>query len=198
MKKIFLILSIAGTATLSTFGQGLWSVSYDMGVPLGDFSDFIAKASFRGFSINGNYFVTDNITVGGTFHWSGYHEHIPRSTYQPEDGSVTGEVWKNMYFVPLLINARYILGAAGQVQPYGGIGMGPCYVEQSTQVGSYADSPRNWKFGLAPEAGVFIPFGGRDMGLNLKATYNAVFYNIGDISTLSYLQFSVGFGIYSW
>ncbi len=198
MKKIYITFLIALFGISSGFSQAFWTVNYDIGVPLGDFSDFISKASFRGFSVNGNAYLTDNVTLGGTFHWSGYYEHFDRTTYPLDDGAVTSEVWKKMYFAPITFNARYIIKPPGAVQPYVGLGMGAYFVEQSTQAGRYITNPKNWKFGLSPDAGVYIPFGISDWGLNIKATYNAIFYNVADINTLSYLYFSVGIGVYSW
>ena len=198
MKKIYITILIAVFGVSAGFSQGFWTVSYDMGIPVGDFSDFISKTSFRGFSINGNAYFTDNVTLGGTFHWSGFYEHFNRDTYELEDGALTSEIWKKMYFTTFLFNAKYMFKPEGTIQPYIGIGMGPYYIEESTQAGSYISTPKNWKFGLAPDLGIYVPLGMSDWGLNVKATYNSIFYNVGDMNTLSYLYFSVGIGIYSW
>jgi opacity protein-like surface antigen len=198
MKKIYIALFIILFGASSGFSQAFWTVSYDIGLPVGEFADFIPKASFRGFSINGNGYLTDNITLGGTFHWSGYYEHLDRDTYQLEDGALTSEIWKKTYFSVFTFNARYMFKPEGSISPYVGLGMGPYHVEQSTQAGAYISTSKNWKFGLTPDAGVFLPFGGSDWGLNVRATYNAVFYNLNDINTLSYFHFSVGVGWYAW
>ena len=158
----------------------------------------MGKSSFRGFSVNGNGYLTDNITLGGTFHWSGYYEHLNRDTYPVENGDLTSEIWKKVYFAPLTFNARYMIKPEGPIRPYVGLGMGAYHVEQSIQAGSYQKTHKNWKFGLAPDAGVFIPFGVNDWGLNIKATYNAIFYNVADINTLQNLSFSIGLGFYAW
>lgn len=198
MKKLYITLVVVLMGASSAFSQAFWTVSYDIGVPIGEFGKFMGEPSFRGFSVNGNGYLTDNITLGGTFHWSGFYEHLDRDTYQLDDGALTSEIWKKAYFSTLTFNARYMFKPEGAIQPYVGLGMGGYHVEQSTQAGKYISTSKNWKFGLTPDAGVYFPFGVSDWGLNVKATYNAIFYNVNDINTLSYLYFSVGVGIYAW
>jgi outer membrane protein W len=198
MKRLYIAFVIIIFGATSAFSQAFWTVSYDIGLPMGEFADFIGKPSFRGFTVNGNGYLTDNITLGGTFHWSGYYEHLDRDTYPVDQGHLTSEIWKKAYFVPLTFNARYMFKPEASVQPYLGLGLGAYHVEQSTQAGLYQSTQKNWKFGLAPDAGVYFPFGVSDWGLTVKATYNAIFYNVADINTLSYIYFSVGIGIYAW
>jgi len=198
MKKIYITLILAIFGISGAFSKAFWTINYDMGVPMGAFSDYISKSSFRGFSINGNKYINDNITLGGTYSWSAYREHLPRNTYELDDGALTSEIWKKMYINTFLFNARYMFKPEASLQPYVGLGMGAYHVEQNTQAGRYISIPKNWKFGLAPEVGLFVPIGVSDWGLNVKATYNAIFYNVEDINTLTNLQFSVGVGIYSW
>ncbi|HEC42649.1 MAG TPA: hypothetical protein ENI20_07465 [Bacteroides sp.] len=199
MKKIYIAIIVAMFGVTSAWSQAFWTVNYDMGVPLGDFSEYIGEPSWRGFSINGNGYLTDNILLGGSYHWSGFYEHNQRDTYQRDNGALTSEVWKKMYFSNFLFNASYMFIPEGKFQPYLGIGMGAYHVEQNTQAGRYATVSKNWKFGFSPQAGLYMPFGGfNDWGINVKATYNSIFYNVGDINTLSYLSVSVGIGFYAW
>jgi hypothetical protein len=169
-----------------------------MGIPLGEFSDFISEPGWRGFSIRGNGYLNDKLLLGGSYHWSGFREYNPRQTYEFDGGAVTGEIWKKAYFNNFNFNVTYMFMPEAAVQPYAGAGMGAYHIEQSTQLGKYASIPKNWKFGMAPTAGVYIPIGMADWGFSIQATYNHIFYNIGNINNLGYFSISAGIGIYAW
>jgi hypothetical protein len=60
MKKNFLILLLSTALCSSAFSQD-WNtmVTYNMGLPLGNTSDFIGEFSFRGVMVSGDYFLED-------------------------------------------------------------------------------------------------------------------------------------------
>jgi len=66
MKKLYITLVVVLMGASSAFSQAFWTVSYDIGVPIGEFGKFMGEPSFRGFSVNGNGYLTDNITLGRT------------------------------------------------------------------------------------------------------------------------------------
>ncbi len=84
MKKILTITACL-FFSVAVFGQykgGLWSYTYDMSFGLGETSDFIGAASFRGFSLAGSGFVTDQISLGGSFGWHTFYEKVYARHYQ--------------------------------------------------------------------------------------------------------------------
>jgi hypothetical protein len=122
MKKAIIILAFAvfgGTIALS---QNIWTVNYDIGIPLGGMTDYTSKTSFRGFSVNGNSYISDKVTLGGTFQWNAFYEKYPRDTYQLPDGAINSTVWAKLYVMPLLVNARYNFKPEGTFRPYVGLG----------------------------------------------------------------------------
>ena len=92
MKKILYILGLLITMSISGFGQNIWSFNYNVGVPIGDFSNYIDKTSWRGFGISGASYITDNITIGGTFNWQGYGQTEARTTYSEPGRDLTAQV----------------------------------------------------------------------------------------------------------
>jgi outer membrane protein len=199
MRKAIIIIVLAVFSGTAGFAQNIWTINYDIGIPMGEMGDFISKTSWRGFSINGQSYISDKITLGGTFQWSAFYEKYPRNTYELPDGAVTSTVWSKMYVMPLLVNARYNFKPEGTFRPYVGLGTGAYYIEQETQVGLYVDSPKNWRFGLAPELGLYYPFGMSDLALHVKVAYNHVFYNVDPIgSNLGFLDISIGLAFFSW
>jgi outer membrane protein W len=199
MKKAIIILALAvmGGTTLSA--QNIWTVNYTVGIPLGEMTDYISEISWRGFSVNGNTYITDKVTLGGTMQWHAFYEKYPRNTYELPDGAITSTVWAKMYAMPLLMNARYNFKPEGTFRPYVGLGLGPYYIQQETQVGIFTDNRNNWRFGLAPELGLYYPLGLSDLALHVRVAYNQVFYNVDPIgSNLGFLDVSVGLAFFSW
>ena len=81
------------------------------------------------------------------------------------------------------------------VRPFIGTSVGIIYTEQELQFGANRISENSWKFGVAPEAGFYIPFGIQSsLGLMAGLKYNLVFYNSDDISQLSYINYNIGLG----
>jgi len=199
MKKAIIILALAVFSGTAAFAQNIWTVNYEIGLPLGKMTDYISKTSFRGFSVNGNTYITDKITIGGTMQWHAFYEKYPRNTYELPDGAVTSTVWAKIYAMPLLVNARYNFKPEGTFRPYIGIGTGAYYLQQETQVGLFTDNVKNWRFGLAPEVGMYYPFGMSDMALHVRVAYNQVFYNVDPVgSNLGFIDFSIGLAFFSW
>ncbi len=200
MRKAIVILAFALSGGTIAFSQNIWTVNYDIGLPLGGMTDYISKASFRGFSINGNAYISDKVTLGGTFRWNTFYEKYPRDTYQLPDGAITSTVWAKLYIMPLLVNARYNFKPEGTFRPYVGLAAGPYYIQQETQVGLYSDNLHNWRFGLSPEAGLYYPFGLSDLALHLKVSYDYIFYkNVRPVDAdLMYPNFSIGLAFFSW
>jgi outer membrane protein W len=199
MKKAIIIITLAviGGTTLSA--QNIWTVNYTVGIPLGEMKDYISEISWRGFSVNGNTYITDKVTIGGTMQWHAFYEKYPRNTYELQDGAITSTVWAKMYAMPLLLNAQYNFKPEGTIRPYVGLGLGPYYIQQETQVGIFTDNRNNWRFGLAPEIGLYYPFGLSDLALHVRVAYNQVFYNVDPIgSNLGFPDVSVGLAFFSW
>ena len=199
MKKATIILALAIISGTAAYSQNVWTVNYEIGLPLGEMTDYISESSFRGFSINGNSYITDKVTAGGSMQWHAFYEKYPRNTYELPDGAVTSTVWAKMYVMPLLVNVRYNFKPEGTFRPYLGLGTGAYYIQQETQVGMYVDQKNNWRFGLTPELGLYYPFGLSDLALHVRVAYNNIFYNVDPIgSTLGFMDFSIGLAFFSW
>lgn len=193
MKKILYTVALFFVTFSAAHSQNIWSINYDVGFPVGDLSDYVSKPSWRGFGVSGASYITDNINIGGTFVWSGYYDKNDRTTYSEPGTDLTSAVWKYMYVTTLSFDVNYSFMPGGAIQPYAGFGMGPYYVQQETQAGRYLIVDKNWKFALAPQIGVNMPFGASDWGLHVRARYNNVFYNVNDMKNLSNISVSVGF-----
>lgn len=190
MKKLFATLIFVTLGYLS-FGQSMHGLSYSMALPVGKTGDLISKYQWRGFGIEGKYFLTDQITLGWQTGWN--------TMYQEERGSFvegtrtrTGTQYRWLNIWPALATINYFFGEDGDTQPYLGAGIGTYWIEQRTQMGLFSSTDDTWNFGIAPEIGVLFPLNlNSNLYLNLK--YNYGMNGSEDVEDYSYLTFNVGF-----
>jgi outer membrane protein len=176
--------------------DGFFNIDYNLGIPMGDMKDFISKNSYRGFSIDGRKFLNEHFTVGGYMGWTGFYEKRPRTTYPIENGTVTGVASTTYYNFTMGINAHYYFMPGAFIKPYLGLALGPVYHTLDVQVGRYYIQDQNWQFMMAPDLGIFIPFGPEsDVGINTGIRYNLISYkntNYGFSNGITYLQWYLG------
>jgi hypothetical protein len=187
LTTIFVILIGA-----SSFGQGggIWNFDWNMGFPMGDTKDYIGQPTFRGFSIEGRGFVTDNITVGGIGAWNVFYENFGWTTNSDGTRTIYGYKRRYLNVMPLMVTAHYYF-SQGQIQPYIGAGVGSYYIESRDFVGIYYIQGKDWHFGIAPEVGIIMPFGSGDTGMNINFKYNMA-AKTKDQPSYSWLGVNVG------
>ena len=172
--KILLIGIFMMLFGVSSFGQGggMWHFDWNMGFPMGSEStDFISQPSFRGFSIEGQGFVTNTITVGGYGAWNVFYEDFGWQTEIHDNVSIYGYKRRSLNIVPLMVTGHYFF-LQGSIQPYAGIGVGTYYIESRDNLGIYYIQGKAWHFGLAPEVGIVMPVGMGNTGINVGFKYN--------------------------
>ncbi|VAW26636.1 hypothetical protein MNBD_BACTEROID06-529 [hydrothermal vent metagenome] len=199
MKNILLsALIIAGFAINSNAQTSYWTFSWPISMGIGNTNEYIAKTSFRGISITGASFITDNISIGGEWSWEVFDE-IKRDLL-PLDisgdgfaGAVSGTQYRYLNTIPIFANAHYYLGENGALRPFAGLGIGTVYVDQRTDIGLVTIQSQTWRFGVQPEVGVFIPMGLSGVGVSLKAKYRYA-TKASDAEAVNMFSFDIGFG----
>ncbi len=205
LKHYIIALFVLFGAT-SAFAQhsGIWKFQYDMGVPLGNTKDYISSFSARGFSVEGEGYVSENISIGGRAAWNVFykdlgwvHEHITLNTDDNKsEADIYGYKKNYLNIVPLMVTSHYTFNS-DRLIPYVGLGLGTYYIESRSQMGIYIFQTDAWHFGLAPEAGVVIPLGQTsNWGLNINVRYNWA-AKTQDTDAQSWLNTSVGLS-YFW
>jgi len=170
MKTIFAVLLIL-LATVPAYGQDTMPyITYTVGIPSGDFGDWISETSWYGFEIGSRVFQNDNLSYGFATGWSLFSEKST-SLEQVEAGAVWGTSIREVRIFPLLVNAHYYFGRESKARPYVGLNTGVYFISQDTTLGAHYGGDRNALFGLAPEIGVIIPRGNAGIMLNVKYTY---------------------------
>lgn len=165
------------------------TVNYTLSIPLGDTKDFISNTSFRGFSFEFGRFFTEEISVGFLFAWSVFHENFPRDTYELENLTLTGKLYRYINAFPLMAVGRYHFTPESRLRPYLGLASGAYVINRVSDIGVHRFENKNWHFGLAPEAGLIVGVGA-EAYINMTARYNHAFPSAG--TTHSWLSLQAG------
>ena len=177
--------------------DGYFNINYNLGWGVGQMNNFIQDNSYRGFSIDGRSFINDKVTVGGYMSWTGFYEKFDRKSYKVDESTTVTGVGSNTYYnFNIGMNVHYYPFHNGVVSPYVGVNFGPTYQTLNTQIGRYYIEDQSWQFMVAPELGVFIPFGpSSDVGINTGLRYNLISYkntNYGFSHGVTYMQWFIG------
>ncbi len=176
----------------------IYSLSYQMNIPLGDSRDFVSKASFEGVNINWAYFVAPKIAVGFDLSYNNYHQKIGQKIYRPNDNmAVNAAQYRYTQAFPIKAQVRYFCNPDNYIKCYTGLGIGALSAGQHIIVQDLDQWHNSWGFLLSPEIGMLIPFSAdSQFGVNVTAGYNwstnkSTFGNI-DINRLQSFYFNVG------
>ncbi len=177
---------------------GYFNINYVMGFGTGAFHDFVPSASYRGFDAHGKKMMNQNFGLGGGLGWSGFNHKYPKTTYNFDDGAITGVGTTSYYNLSIYAQASYYPLPEALVKPYVSLNIGPVYQTVKVQIGQYYTQDQNWQFFAAPEVGVYIPFGpDAEVGLNAAVRYNYVSYSNTNYKLpngISYFQAILGLG----
>ena len=138
MKKIILlsaiILSCVGVSRAQTYGnygysnnymRQIFSVNYQIAIPLGDSKDFVSRTSFEGVNINWEYFVTHNLTVGVNLGYNNYNKKVPQQVYRPNDyEAVNAAQYRYTQVFPLKAQIKCYFTPDNFIKAYAGVGIG--------------------------------------------------------------------------
>ena len=199
MKKILMIIWVVlGIGVGSQAQAQQLNLNYQMSVPFGDQHDFISKMSFRGFSVDYHYFLTERLAVGASLGWNASYKHLDYTTgnftMNGDKVTISGDQFRYLNVVPLMADVRYFFTDGDAcILPYAGIGIGTTWTETRLEVGDLLAKEKGWQFAFAPEVGVILPFS-EFVGLNVGAQYR---YSVkaSGLPTLQDLGIKVGLSI---
>ena len=198
MKKIIIIIAVF-TSTASFAQRSFWSFNYEMSFAAGEQVDYISDPSFRGWGLEGRGFLTQNMSVGGSFSWQVFdqiYRNLPPTNLENETGNINGTITGTQYrfinTLPILFNGHYYLGNDGTMRPYFGLSIGTSWVEQRTDIGLISIQSEGWGFVVQPEFGLMIPFGLTGAGTNISGKFR---YITKTADTIPISFFTLGIGL---
>ena len=158
-------------------------------------NDFAESGQGYGAYVEGGYYVTPMLAVGGFASFNTNNEYVPKKTYTFSDQSaLTTDLERSIYQVPFGATVRYRF-LRKICQPYVEAKIGAEYAEQNTYMSTFVNKHDNWGFYVSPEVGVTIfPFERTDFGFQLAVYYSyATNTNKAvDINGLNNLGFKLG------
>ncbi|MBR2132100.1 MAG: outer membrane beta-barrel protein [Oscillospiraceae bacterium] len=158
-------------------------------------NDFAESAQGYGAYIEGGYYVTPMLAVGGFASFNTNNEYVPAKTYTFSDQSaLTTDLDRSIYQVPFGATLRYRF-LRTMFQPYVEAKLGAQYSEQNIYMSTFVNRHDNWGFYVSPEVGLtFFPFQKTDFGFQV-AVYYSYATNASksiDINGLNNLGFKLG------
>lgn len=189
MKKILAFLALL---PLLTFGQGdgMNSVLYSVGIPVGESADFIEKTSFRGFAVTGDYFLNDEWSLGFSTGVQTFYEELGTQSYDLNTLTVTGEEFRYINMIPAIMTGKYHFSRYGVITPNVGLGVGFHWVSERREFAGFDFLDDAFRFGLQPTAGI-----GLEISPSTDLLFNTVYHHSfesSDIRTHSFLALQLG------
>jgi hypothetical protein len=171
-------------------------LNYSIGIPSGSFkTNAVDKASFRGWTANLLYNITDKISIGLGTGFQDFYQKYPRAVYKlSEGGEVSAVLTNSIQTIPILAEFQYRFLPHQVVQPYVGVGVGGNMIVFDQYLGEFDNSKSSFKFAARPEAGVFIPFR-KDgpAGIHVFGAYNYMPYKEDGVDNLN--NWGAGLGV---
>ena len=156
---------------------------------------FAESAQGYGAYMEGGYYITPMLAVGGFASFNTNTQYVPKKTYTFSDQSaLTTDLERTIYQVPFGAEIRYRF-LRGICQPYLEAKIGTEYSEQNTYMSTFVNQHDNWGFYISPEFGVTVfPFEKTDFGFQVAVYYSyATNTNKAvDIKGLNNLGFKLG------
>jgi hypothetical protein len=191
MRTILTIFSVL-LLSFTSFSQGNWNttLTYNIGFPVGNTTDFISQTSWRGIMIQGDYFVSDEFTVGFIFGLQTFYEELGRQTVTEGTITATGDQFNYLSSIPLLASGKYHFNRFGAITPHVGLGAGLYNMIQTVEFAGIQFESRNWQIGFMPNAGI-----GFELSPGTDFVIEAAYHNYlesKDIEAQSYFGLQVG------
>ena len=197
MKRIIYTLAVMTAVLLATT-----QANAQMGKPYyinggwqfnGTVANNVAEsAQGYGAYMEGGYYVTPMIAVGGFASFNSNDQYYGKQTFYFDDHSaLTTDLTRSLYQVPFgaTLRCRFLWT---ELQPYIEAKIGTEYAQQSTYMSTYVSRHDNWGFYISPEIGMsWFPFSQTDFGFHLAVYYSYATnsnnaYNMNGINNLGF------------
>lgn len=201
MKKISLIIFALTLLSVSQVKSQNYTLtlSYDVGIPMGDILNEMKSASPAGFDVSFRKFLGGNFTVGAMVGMNEYlHQFTGTQHVESLNIDVSGTQDRFLYLTPIMVNAGYVFrkDADQGVRPFIGLNIGTFFISHVYDYGLHQFNSNNWNFGLAPEVGIMANLGSFNITLTGRYNYGTPYENklYPHKMSLSYFTINMGVG----
>jgi opacity protein-like surface antigen len=192
--KIIIVIVLIAAGARAQDGRLRLNINYIVASPSGSFKDFIEESSWRGWTANLLYGITPKFSVGLGLGFHDFYQKYPRAVYTLEEGGeISAVVTNSLQTIPVMAAVQYNFMPEAVVQPYVGAGVGGNFIIYNQYLGGFANSRSDFGFAVRPEAGVYIPIGKRNFGININGVYNYMPYSKAGFDNIN--SWGVGAGV---
>lgn len=192
MKKVILTIASLFCFVNVMRAQNSFGISYSVGIPTADLSDFISSTSFRGAVMDFQSRVKPNFGIGVSVGMNTFYAERDHATYSVDNIAISGKQWRYSNHVPVLLTADYYFKHEDKSSFYCGLGLGAMYSRRNTDMYVYTIEEKAWNFLIQPEIGFLIKTD-KTSSLNISAKYNFGL-QAGELKTdQTYLSINLGF-----
>lgn len=167
-----MLVASVGTGRAQVLPNAYFNIDWQLSMPISN--DFADNFSGWGMNLEGGYFLTDEITIGGFLCYQTNFEKFGRQTLDLGNGNALTTSQRHAIFqLPFGVSGRYNWLTDSIVQPYAGLKLGASWAQLSSYYYVYKQYTDTWGFYLSPEVGISI-FPRPDMRFGFHA---AIFYS---------------------
>jgi len=150
--RVALLGATLCASSLGAQSNFLSATEYSIAVPLGESQRF-GPGSWSGANWEGRWMYRGHTSIGALFGFNEFYHRDAGTTVFPA-GAATGDQYRHLLLIPMLVTAAWYTGAYGDPRWYIGGGFGPQYTEQSFQLGIDVRRKTNWGLAVVPEVGL--------------------------------------------
>ncbi len=155
MAVALLLVASVGTGRAQVLPNAYFNIDWQLSMPISN--DFADNFSGWGMNLEGGYFLTDEITIGGFLCYQTNFEKFGRQTLDLGNGNALTTSQKHAIFqLPFGVSGRYNWLTDSIVQPYAGLKIGASWAQLSSYYYIYKQYTDTWGFYLSPEVGISV------------------------------------------
>jgi outer membrane protein W len=190
MRKLFITSVLLLFLSIYAAGQNKTALTYSIGFPTGETSDYFSSTSWRGFNIDYHYFVKENLAIGFSAGWQIFNDDRGYITETSGTETISGFRYNYLNSFPVLVTGSYYISPSENFSPYVSIGIGLVYNELSQDTGLFRNESTGMPFSLRPEIGMDYEIG-YNIALRAALKYNYVASG-DELPSLSYFGLNLG------
>ncbi|MBR3609601.1 MAG: porin family protein [Bacteroidales bacterium] len=166
------MLFVSPTAKAQITDNGYLDIDWQFNIPIN--TNFADKAAGWGMSLDGGYYLTDNIGIGAFMTYSTNNQYIERQTLMlNETSALTTDQQHSIFQLPFGVSVRYRFIPDAIVKPYLAVKLGPEFSKVSSYYNSFTSRDKSWGFYVCPEVGTTIYFtSSQTVGLHVALYYS--------------------------
>jgi hypothetical protein len=143
---------------------------YGLSYPMADTKNFIENVSWLGVGAEYRRWAGGHFTYAGWIGWNFFDERTDEMILI-ENGAVSGNQFRYLNYVPIMVGAQFYIGPDGGIRPYLGLSGGTVYRRQRLDIGLFNITESGWYGCFAPELGVMLPLSGIRLPIHLRYVY---------------------------